>query len=233
MLFPVILAFVLQSRNHKLTPRSSAVSAIKLRRAEIEDVQAIELLALDVFGESKNTGFDWLTNEILRRQVSIGFNARISAASTCNFIDYNVFCMVEDDKKKIENDPFLGLRGVIEVSMQPKDGERAGMMPASIQAKIKASSPSQPLRPYISNLVVDSRFRRQGFAKRLVRVCEERAVAWGYSECLVHVDVEETAAVALYDKLGYETVKEDPAWMKFFTGVQLRYLSKPVIAGVN
>jgi len=28
-------------------------------------------------------------------------------------------------------------------------------------------------------------------------------------------------------------VKEDPAWMKFFTGVQLRYLSKPVIAGVN
>lgn len=224
MLFPLVLGFLLSSRQSTRHP--CALSAIKLRRAELDDVRAIELLAVDVFGESDNTGFRWLSNQVLRFQILLGFNARISACAACDFVDYNVFCLIDDDEQAAENDQFFGLRGIIELSVQPTNGERAGMMPSNLDVKKRASKGD--LRPYISNLVVDRRFRRRGFAKQLVQVCEDTAVSWGYRECFLHVDMEEKPALALYDKVGYHTVKEDPPWMKIFSGVQLRYMSRRV-----
>ena len=42
----------------------------------------------------------------------------------------------------------------------------------------------------------------------------------------LHVDMEYPPAERLYQKMGYGTIAEDPAWKKLLSGVQLRYMSK-------
>lgn len=111
---------------------------------------------------------------------------------------------------------------MVELSMQPRSAT-APAMPTPLDVKKRNA---RRLQPYISNLVVSPLMRRKGFAQRLVRACEARAVAWGFDELTLHVDMEELAATRLYDKLGYEKLTDQAAWQKLLSGVRLRYMSK-------
>ena len=64
--------------------------------------------------------------------------------------------------------------------------------------------------PLMSNLAVSRRYRRRGLAESLVKAAERIArKEWGYDECYLYVEKRNTAAVRLYQKLGYRTLWED------------------------
>jgi ribosomal protein S18 acetylase RimI-like enzyme len=62
-------------------------------------------------------------------------------------------------------------------------------------------------RPYISNLAVDERWRRQGVGEMLMRACEAEASAWPSEDAFDHVWLEVSTtnegALAFYDRLGW------------------------------
>lgn len=73
--------------------------------------------------------------------------------------------------------------------------------------------PGVALRPYVSNLVVDSSLRRCGIGRRLMEACEEEATLWadacsvdGVAECdaiWLEVTTTNQAGLAFYRSLGY------------------------------
>jgi ribosomal protein S18 acetylase RimI-like enzyme len=193
--------------------------ALKLRHACQEDVTAIELLALNVFGLTPDFGANWILNKWLRNDLRVAFKAKIAAMQARNLLDHNVLCLVDDDEG------VNGLRGLVEVSIQPATGVTSGLMPLSIDVKRKLDK-DKTFRPYISNLVVDPSYRRRGYAQQLINECETISRKWGYEEVFLHVDIGEEPAVALYRKLGYETIAEEPVWKVAFTGVQLRFMRR-------
>ena len=151
-------------------------------------------------------------------QVEKGYQARLNLCAESRGLDHNVLVLVDNEKTSQYN----GLCGMIELSMQP-DGATAPAIPTPLNEKKRNS---QRLQPYISNLVVSPLLRRKGFAQRLVMASENRAVAWGYDEVTLHVDMEEVAATRLYEKLGYQKVNDQAAWQKWLSGVRLRHMRK-------
>ena len=198
------------------------LDAIMMRRAEIGDLPGIVALALDVFGEDEGSPFASLLNAVQERQITNGYKTRLAIAETSNNLDHNVMCIFDDSPKY--QSAYGGLVGMCEISLQPNNGDTAPALPRSLLEKKRKFK--ELLFPYISNLVVSPPRRRQGFAQKLVVSCEKRAREWGYDEVYLHVDVDEVAAVKLYEKLQYFTVREEAAWIKFLRGYQLRYLSK-------
>ena len=146
-----------------------------------------------------------------------GYQERVRLCKESSGLDHNVLVLVDSTQEE-----YSGLCGMIELSMQPASGQTAPAIPTPLEAKQRALH----MKPYISNLVVSPLVRRRGFAQRLVRACEARAVAWGFAEVRLHVDMEEIAATQLYSKLGYETISDQAALVKLFSGVQLRYMNK-------
>ena len=71
--------------------------------------------------------------------------------------------------------------------------------------------------PYLANLVVAPKGRRQGLGQQLVTATEECARSWGYSELCIKVDRQNFDARRLYDRMGYQLVYLQPtskgAWI--------------------
>jgi len=76
-------------------------------------------------------------------------------------------------------------------------------------------TPGVELRPYLSNLVVDTSLRRCGVGRRLMEACEEEATSWMDTCCIsgakacqdiwLEVTTTNTAALKFYGALGYQT----------------------------
>lgn len=62
---------------------------------------------------------------------------------------------------------------------------------------------------YISNMAVDSKFRRHGIARAMLGLCEEAARMAGKREAWLHVREADGAARALYASVGYVEVVKD------------------------
>jgi ribosomal protein S18 acetylase RimI-like enzyme len=72
--------------------------------------------------------------------------------------------------------------------------------------------PNQPMpfsynpRPYLSDLCVHSEYRRRGIGRELILRCEEFCVKAGKDRVYVRVEGNNTAAMDLYNRLGYVVV---------------------------
>ena len=96
------------------------------------------------------------------------------------------------------------------------DGEIIGSVeaftPAFLEGKaVRFWNASLPLDTYLSALAVAPGCRRSGLACALVESVEERAWSAGEGAVSLQVDELNTAAVALYRKLGYSVVGRDRA----------------------
>jgi ribosomal protein S18 acetylase RimI-like enzyme len=68
----------------------------------------------------------------------------------------------------------------------------------------------RPDPPQVQNVFVAESHRRLGIASRLSEAAEALARERGYDRIALDVDVENTAALALYEKLGYREVGTPP-----------------------
>ncbi|CAL1157024.1 unnamed protein product [Cladocopium goreaui] len=89
---------------------------------------------------------------------------------------------------------------LVDLSLWPDDGR--------VRAPGATSKPGVPSKPYILNLCVEPDFRRQGLARRLMKV-SERLIrdVWGDTEIYLHVEDDQVAANYLYEKIGYVPLK--------------------------
>ncbi len=70
--------------------------------------------------------------------------------------------------------------------------------------------------PYLSNLAVHPKYRRQGVASQLLRASEKIAREWGFEDLYLHVLEKNYQARQLYFKLGYRACKVESNWNIFF-----------------
>ncbi len=70
---------------------------------------------------------------------------------------------------------------------------------------------------YLSNLTVDSRYRRSGLAAALIQACEQQVIAWDEEHLLLHVMAENTSARRLYLRSGYR-IQARTQGLFFFAG---------------
>jgi len=70
---------------------------------------------------------------------------------------------------------------------------------------------STEVRPYMCNLAVDTKWRKQGIAKDMIRRCEDSVTKWEEKTLYLKVREKNNAAVALYEKMGYEVVSNEIA----------------------
>jgi len=85
----------------------------------------------------------------------------------------------------------------------------------TVEVTLRSLSPWQiaiPKYPYISNLAVEAKSRRQGIAQRLLLACESTALEWGFQDLYLHVLENNQAARQLYSKIGYQVHRVDPHW---------------------
>ncbi|HEY60367.1 MAG TPA: GNAT family N-acetyltransferase [Anaerolineae bacterium] len=61
---------------------------------------------------------------------------------------------------------------------------------------------------YIAHLAVNPSYRRRGIGKQLLEHAEVKAKERGMHKCSLSVDVDNTAAIKLYSKCGYEIVSK-------------------------
>lgn len=66
--------------------------------------------------------------------------------------------------------------------------------------------------PYLSNLAVHAKFRRQGVAQRLLRACEAVVAERGFQDLFLHVIESNHPARQLYRKAGYQVQRTEPFW---------------------
>jgi ribosomal protein S18 acetylase RimI-like enzyme len=61
--------------------------------------------------------------------------------------------------------------------------------------------------PYLSNLAIHPKYRRQGAASGLLTACEKVSLSWGFQDLYLHVLENNYQARQLYFKLGYQEQK--------------------------
>jgi ribosomal protein S18 acetylase RimI-like enzyme len=70
--------------------------------------------------------------------------------------------------------------------------------------------PSEPPRPYLSDLAVHSHYRRKGIATALLLACEEQAQNWGHGNIFLRVEKHNNAkAKEMYFSRGYDYVPHE------------------------
>lgn len=72
--------------------------------------------------------------------------------------------------------------------------------------------------PYLSNVAVQSSYRRRGVARQLLLACEQIALNWGYQDLYLHVLENNHKARGLYSQLGYRLHQVDSNWACFLLG---------------
>jgi len=94
------------------------------------------------------------------------------------------------------------LVGCVEVSLRPVDGKLPGEFAVP---PLFLSHSHEELGAYLSNLAVLPEYRRGGLARRLLCVAEWLVRSeWGMDAMYLHVDMNNAAAVRLYESLGYQ-----------------------------
>ncbi len=81
-------------------------------------------------------------------------------------------------------------------------------------------------QPYLSNLAVLPRWRRQGIARQLLLGAEGVVQVWGYAKLHLHVVEENHPARRLYEGIGYRVLQTAPDPLTWFGFPQQLLLCK-------
>lgn len=116
----------------------------------------------------------------------------------------------EDIKRRLKTSPYQ--YGCLVVVDKSAKSTVVGTVEISLRSQFW--QPLQPRRPYIANVAVDFRHRRQGLAQQMLRACEYVSQAWGCKQLYLHVAIDNPSAIALYRKVGYGVCSPSYPWQR-------------------
>lgn len=166
-----------------LQPTASAT--VRVRAARSEDLPQIVAVLLSSFypQATATQWFYWLMN------IGIKEDIKTRLKTTSNQYACLVAAVIETPEKPRRGSSLSGtVIGTIEISQRPCETWR--FLP--------------PKRAYLSNLAIDSTYRRRGVARQLLHTCENVALRWGFHRTYLHVMADNQAAQALYKQAGYQ-----------------------------
>lgn len=94
--------------------------------------------------------------------------------------------------------------GVIEVSL---------INEKEILQVLQSYDPDVKQFSYISSMCIEPAYRRKGAASALLTAAEKRIGVWNYDQAILQVHQDNGAAIALYERCGYEVIQQDAAWL--------------------
>lgn len=115
------------------------------------------------------------------------------------------------------------LVGFVDLSLQPSSGTMDALIPLPLANRQLLYG--KTLEPYLCNLLVEPKYRKQGLGRKLVSACEDRAMSWGCRSINLHVESESLPAFTLYISSGFSPIqtKGNVVFMKkVLNPVQLR-----------
>ncbi len=85
-----------------------------------------------------------------------------------------------------------------------------GVLVGAVMAVLDPPWDDAPRGPFVTELMVDPEFRRQGIATALIGELAARAAEWGYDSLTLRLDLRQSpGAYGLYQELGFTTVAQD------------------------
>jgi ribosomal protein S18 acetylase RimI-like enzyme len=125
-------------------------------------------------------------------------------------------------KERPNTDWNIDIIASVELRLQPTDAKIPFSFPwlDQLERRLASSTTSDTthdLQPYLCNLCVKQSFRRKKLGLCLVQCVEDIAKnIWGYQRMYLHVDLDNTAALKLYQNEGYKDAKR--RWRPFWAG---------------
>lgn len=116
----------------------------------------------------------------------------------------------EDIKRRLKTSPHQ--YGCLVVINQADGAEIVGTVEISLRSQFW--QPLQPRRPYIANVAVKHCHRRRGLAQHMLLACESISQTWGFSQLYLHVATDNPSAIALYRKIGYQSLGKSLLWRR-------------------
>mmetsp|Transcript_635 Transcript_635/g.1004 ORF Transcript_635/g.1004 Transcript_635/m.1004 type:complete len:247 (+) Transcript_635:192-932(+) len=99
---------------------------------------------------------------------------------------------------------FLGVQHQMWVACENESGRVLAFCEVDNRPQQNREGSSTEVRPYMCNLAVDTKWRKQGVAQDMIRRCEESVKEWEEKTLYLKVKENNEAAVGLYEKMGYE-----------------------------
>ncbi|MEM9213470.1 MAG: GNAT family N-acetyltransferase [Cyanobacteria bacterium P01_F01_bin.150] len=163
---------------------SSELSPIAIRNAQPSDINDLSVLLLHSFnhglGESNNR---WM-QMLIQLSIQADLNHRINTPSRYQSTQHRCLVAVNPSDENT-------ILGTVEVSIQ-----RHYLWSSSRYV-------------YLSNLAVQTNYRRQGIAYELLQRCELVGKSWGLGDMYLHVREDNRAARQLYERCGYQIQRID------------------------
>lgn len=212
--------------------QTSETDALLIRVAREEDLQALVPMCIDEFGTgSPQTILDfpiqnlrkltnWWDRLTFSPYVSLALRSKMSTNFDGGMRDpaMLVLCRIRPNG---DSTNFEEVVGMAELSLQPADPNKnppAFPIPSWIK-QLYCQITKYPQEGWVTNVLIEPRFRGLGYAKLLMAATEGIAKSWGCAAIFLHADADfrsGKAAQALYKGLGYEVVTDNGgefAWM--------------------
>lgn len=168
---------------------------LQIRAAQLEDISAIAEILADSF-HTKDGLLGW-AYPLLRLGIAEDVRNRLHTKAPHHR------CLVAlDSTAKVKTAGNLcgggeTLAGTLEIAVRPSTIPWGN---------------SHLRHPYLSNLAVRPKSRRQGIAAQLLLSCEQAVLEWGFHDIYLHVLENNYQARQLYFKLGYQLHRVDNSW---------------------
>ncbi|MEB3231439.1 MAG: GNAT family N-acetyltransferase [Leptolyngbyaceae bacterium] len=166
-------------------------STILIRDAQLSDIPVLSVLLVDSFNPELEEGIGRWFQPLLRLSIQTDLQQRFRM----HHHQTKQYCCIVAVCSQPLGQADTGERIIGTVEMSQKYHY---VWPAAPQCY-----------PYIANLAVQSRYRRQGIAASLLRACEAVAIQWGFSNLQLHVREDNQAARHLYEQEGYRIQRVD------------------------
>lgn len=195
-------------RNQRISNRVRDLCRLNLRPDKTNVIESTTIKKIIVI-ENETYSFSDLTNPLDFLQVmALSINEFFPVMTTNSerlkcFVDILVLFLPKFIAPWIMKHSVIGVKvkgetklvGFVDLSLQTNSGSRVALQNLSFSER---STRFKDLSPYLCNFLVAPNHRKKGLGRYLLRLCEERARQWGYSELCLHADMSTLAPMKLY-----------------------------------
>lgn len=209
--------------------------ALVVRLMTPSDVKDLMPMCIQEFGTGSTLGLmdfpvgdlrrvsNWWDRVYFEPSVSLSLRAKMNAnlGSTTGFNDPAMLILCQVSSTNVGSPTTETVVGMVEISLQAPEADK-NPPPFPVPLWIKdfyCRANGLKIQGWVTNLLIDQKYRGLGYAKVLMAATEGIARSWGCDCIYLHADADSRSGKipqSLYKGLGYEVVTDDEAefsWM--------------------